>query len=302
MKVHRLISHLPSTVPLSCPIVIRSFLSHLHFYFLTIHTQPSTPTTSDAHTMSSHVPKNPCSGDGNKRAIVSRDTSTTFPFMRLPVELRIMIAEYAMYYDGGLNWHWTKQAGDKRVGSFGTWDESRRYIRAKRVVGISGVSRQLRHETVNMWLTMNELRFEGPGGKTVGQIIQCAIDDFAFFVSRMDAKILSSLSLGVHVSSVPGYMRWLLKLPDLLQGPGAPIIRVVERDFYSHLGARLTVEDFMANCRVIKSLKENGTSTAAQQKWRIFPKAAMDGGMEGLKKNLSAEQYQLALDWIQTGI
>jgi hypothetical protein len=252
--------------------------------------------------MSSHVPKNPCSGDGNKRAIVSRDTSTTFPFMRLPVELRIMIAEYAMYYDGGLNWHWTKQAGDKRVGSFGTWDESRRYIRAKRVVGISGVSRQLRHETVNMWLTMNELRFEGPGGKTVGQIIQCAIDDFAFFVSRMDAKILSSLSLGVHVSSVPGYMRWLLKLPDLLQGPGAPIIRVVERDFYSHLGARLTVEDFMANCRVIKSLKENGTSTAAQQKWRIFPKAAMDGGMEGLKKNLSAEQYQLALDWIQTGI
>jgi hypothetical protein len=94
-------------------------------------------------------------------------------------------------------------------------------------------------------------------------------------------------------------MCWLLKLPDLLQGPSAPIIRVVERDFYSHLGAKLTAEDFMTNCRVIKLLKENGTSTAAQQKWRIFPKAAMDGGMEGLKKYLSAEQYQLALDWIQ---
>jgi hypothetical protein len=95
---------------------------------------------------------------------------------------------------------------------------------------------------------------------------------------------------------------WLMMNELRFEDPGAPIIRVVERDFYSHLGAKLTAEDFMTDCRVIKLLKENGTSTAAQQKWRIFPKTAMDGGMEGLKKYLSAEQYQLALDWSQNGI
>ncbi|KAF2027169.1 hypothetical protein EK21DRAFT_91719 [Setomelanomma holmii] len=47
----------------------------------------------------------------------TRRRSSTFPFMKLPVKFRLMIARYALSYPNGLVWRWKSEEPGKKVGT-----------------------------------------------------------------------------------------------------------------------------------------------------------------------------------------
>jgi hypothetical protein len=121
-------------------------------------------------------------------------------------------------------------------------------------------------------------------------------------ISHTDAEILSKLSITVHAANTGLYMHRILRLADLLKRPGVPDIRVVEKHVCMPKSSERVVNDFMEKCRIVKLCKSGSSCAGVQGKWRIVPKASTFGGMERLKKYVSADEYRLALDWIHNGI
>jgi hypothetical protein len=138
--------------------------------------------------------------------------------MKPPAELRMMVAEYALSHNAGLEWYREQQPGGGRAGKFGNKEIGP--FHGDSPVSMLSVSRQLRHETAGLLLKVNELHFTDAGAwdfddddsndKEVAFLtrmirminpFEYAMNDFKGFLSLADTKTLAAASLCIHCCS-----------------------------------------------------------------------------------------------------
>jgi hypothetical protein len=232
-----------------------------------------------------------------------RKRSGVFRFMDLPAELRVMIAEYALSFDKGLEWHWTKGPTGKLIGKFRFPKDSVEHHADLDRVNQLSLSRHLHQETAGIWLKVNELRFDCSKGDEVYDPIHIslafpyAVRDFAFFMKYTEPPILRGLSVCIIGVGIVDRRLHTLNLLTQYNESARLQIRVIESDWLMYGPQKWYVQDFM-----VESQRMERFFSRQQRNWRVFPKPPTEDEMRALKKYLSDAQYQLALGYVNNGV
>ena len=106
------------------------------------------------------------------------------PLMRLPVELRLIIAEYALTYEDGIFWFWDKY---RKRGKFMLRTDYSSFDDAKDLNPLKLVCTTLYWETRNSLYKLNTLRFN-PGmtypRPSFKPYLEVSINDWHFFLNQ----------------------------------------------------------------------------------------------------------------------
>jgi hypothetical protein len=231
--------------------------------------------------------------------------------MNLPTELRIMIAEYALSYDKGLEWIWKKEQGGSRTGRLRIADKSMdpegRYFPQDYAFNPLCLSRQLRTETAWLCFKVNEITFDGGLGDdgdnddwNDGTGFQSAVDDLTLFLSRTTNANLRVCSikleaLGINATDIE-------RLARLLQDKRRLKLQVV--DYYGILGDpnHFGAQNFLYWGIRIRFFLDHLTIVGIQRSWRVFLAKVSPKRLDVLRTNMSHVDYQVALDWMHNGI
>ncbi|KAF2634517.1 hypothetical protein P280DRAFT_238840 [Massarina eburnea CBS 473.64] len=77
--------------------------------------------------------------------------------MELPAEVRLIIAEHALYYEDGLEWRWKSYSKERKVGTF--YEDSESTSMTANLNPLALVCKKLHHETKNIVFKVNVLGF-----------------------------------------------------------------------------------------------------------------------------------------------
>jgi hypothetical protein len=226
--------------------------------------------------------------------------------MRLPAELRLIVAEYALSYDKGLMWRWKCETPGKMVGGF--VDKQSYYDKTYYQNPLTRlcVSRQLRKETSQLWLKSAVLHFDGANqGLTPQPGIWCdrSVDAYTFFsqhpktisMAKIPPVVMDAVDLSMHV-------RVMRHLTGVTQETRLSNIRVVQRvrsDALLKLGNLENLRGVML-CIERNAAKHDATSPLTRC-WKIYPGAGVRRHLGLLREHMSATDFALTLAWIDSG-
>jgi hypothetical protein len=237
-----------------------------------------------------------------------RPREGVFPLMKLPVELRIMIAEYALAYNGGLDWYWKEKDGT-RIGRLKPAYCFKRNPEDFCPTQVLCLSRQLYEETSQIWLKVNTLNFDGDEDKlifnaqTYDSVFGEAIDNFEFFLRHLSpeqvAKIQTVAIQGMNVTESPNTVQRIFSLTSM---DICYDVQVIDTRWHYTADITDTVDcasEFMEKGGEIQAwlqcnIKDRG--------WRVYPYCRGGKDKYSLRYHLSAVDFQIARDYIRNGI
>jgi len=229
--------------------------------------------------------------------------------MKLPTELRLIIAGYALANDEGLEWRWAEQSDGSRIGGFKANPEHS-FVR-DHWPNRPCLCRQLHQETANIWLKVNDLHFNGGVDDALGRedlvdSLNRAIDDFLFFLSHTDAATHATLSFSIDGLAMPSQEAEMLKLLRLTQDAPHLKLKVVDMSWhiYRHSPNKMAyiAEEFMEIGRGVTNLMNDMALTDLRRTWRIIPAHETPERVHMLEGHLSDADYALALEYCYNGI
>jgi hypothetical protein len=227
--------------------------------------------------------------------------------MKLPVELRVMIAEYALAYKGGLDWYWTEKDGT-RIGRLKPVYSSEYNPETVCPLQMLCLSRQLRQETSQIWLKVNVLNFDGDIDErdrrnlaiTSDSLFGEALDSFEFFHRRINpaqfAMIQTVTIKGFGIADAPNAVQ---RIPSVRCWNPHYNLRIIDQHWYCFLDTKNCAAGFMEKGRVIQaSLRRN----IEARDWRVFPHLMEESEKEWLRGHLSDAEFEVGLSYIRDGV
>lgn len=215
--------------------------------------------------------------------------------MDLPTELRIIIAEFALTYDGGLEWFWTTPPNGTRLGRLKSVSSSYPITWGTQLNSLC-LSRQLRQETDGMLLEVNAVHFE----KSVMDNYQVdrysnAFDeitgDITLFLSRVEEGSVGKMSISMTIHRV----RELMEDKEYLE------LQVIDRSWNLSAPSRLSALAFLGQGSRLKAMLGHPSFAGLNKTWRLLS-GCDEHFLEVFKFHLSEPDYQVALSYIQNGI
>lgn len=229
--------------------------------------------------------------------------------MDLPVELRIMIADYALSYDDGLLWSWTVRPDGTRVGRFSDGYCSLETSGPSYILDALCLSRQLRRETANIMLKVNDIHFrtsmdidfEEDGA--VSKAVNNTVDDLDFFLSHVETSIIPSLAVNLNILMV-GHrdIPVLQRLHKLIQDKDGLKLKVFDLGWGVTKHTQSCAQRFIQCGLRLQAKMDDPRLVDLGRMWRVFPFNTTDKDLSALRAHLSEDHYQLALEWINIGV
>ncbi|KAF1919496.1 hypothetical protein BDU57DRAFT_546143 [Ampelomyces quisqualis] len=229
-----------------------------------------------------------------------------FPFMRLPAELRLMVAEYALSYDGGLTWRWKCETPGTRVGGF--VDKQYYYDKTHYQNPLTRlcVSRQLRDETSQLWLKSAVLHFDGANqGLTPqpGIWSDRSVEAYTFFSQHPKTKSMAKIpTVMMDAIDLPLHVRAMRQLTAVTQESRLSDIRVVQCVRSNVLLNIINLEHLRGALRIIqRNVRKHDATSLLERCWRVYPGAGARCHLGLFRKHLSAEDFALTVAWMENG-
>jgi len=224
--------------------------------------------------------------------------------MDLPVELRLMIAEYALVSAKPLTWYYSEYTPKRRAGSFKHLSQA---------TALTRVCRQLHHETAGLVWKLNTVHFNqqhfdyvywGTNGPDSSDMSGCFDALRLFTQSAVHAANTREIVFDLQSS----IWRYHISLYNLLEKWATNVSPAILKVTYSPWGffdtkatTEDTVERFMSLGRqILHKLHDKGFGKATRH-WRVFP-VLTDVGRRKLKTYMEPSKFRLALEWIEEGI
>jgi hypothetical protein len=220
------------------------------------------------------------------------------PLMNLPVEIRVMVAGYALHNEDEIWWRWAEAERKPRsfVGSFRTSFN-------KNPNPLALTCRQLNQETRSLHLKVNNLNFDDypHGGNSC-----YAVPSFAFFLEHASEEMIKAVrTVDLITLSLPRYEKELRVINHLIEDKLNITIRVEAR-WWSVYNSIDWPEDDISRFMEIghnpspefSELVSNGK----KRPWKVYPSIHSDMQIRRFRKQLSAEELALAKQWIENGI
>jgi hypothetical protein len=227
--------------------------------------------------------------------------------MDLPTEIRVMIAEHVLTFDGGVLWRWTSRSDGTRVGRFYIANSARYGKDLGPPVDMLCLSHQLHQETAWLWLKLNELHFDGdirslPDFEDGLHKFERAINDFAFFRSHVDTNLPVIPRFIIEGIAILYGDSELVRLSQLTQDISEGGLRLVDQGWVFDPHNKRWAKSFVEDGKRWVSLLRDSTFTQFHRTWRLFPWDFVPVG-EGLtSRYLSDEDNQFALRCIDKGL
>ncbi|KAH7392440.1 hypothetical protein DE146DRAFT_141026 [Phaeosphaeria sp. MPI-PUGE-AT-0046c] len=240
-----------------------------------------------------------------------------FPFMKLPTEIRLIIAELALTYEDGLIWHWKSGTAGQRVGHFVTRRPkgSKDVTHHGNAITLLCLSRQLREETSDLWLRNATLYFDGyhmpdpesPPNRDWEFPCHRAVCAYEFFtthprtqeIARLPPMILIPSYFGNH----GGVVRRLLRIT---QDPRLSDTRIIAP--CEHAGEEAVRDSMKKYSRGVYINEGNfgwadgwAGGAGLRRNWRIWPDPEFAKWIEKIREEISEEQYLASIDYIENG-
>ncbi|KAF2868105.1 hypothetical protein BDV95DRAFT_610075 [Massariosphaeria phaeospora] len=252
-----------------------------------------------------------------------------FPFMKLPVEVRLMISEYALHYEDGISWSWRIDVDGRAIGSFRVGP-----LRSTTLNNLC-VSRQLRQETQNLVFKVNTLHFgsDRPFRERRPKNPEDSDDSDDFeepehvLISRYDREtaalrayrhflkhsrpdiVVATKSVVLSITSYSIRPDPLLELFDTMNENQNHQVAVIEGTWLPPIKGKKRVDQFLEKGRRVQARLESLPSIPIERTWRVFPDMdfllsfyKQDDVIKNLQKHLSASDYDIAVGYIENGI
>ncbi|OAL43731.1 hypothetical protein IQ07DRAFT_636780 [Pyrenochaeta sp. DS3sAY3a] len=240
-------------------------------------------------------------------AASSADAAPRSTLMKLPVELRLVIAELALKSEKRLTWTWTRTGG-KKAGTF---------LGLEELLPLTRTCRRLRDETKDVVWKVNTFVINPtyfPRDSEMSFLFsehtrrfKAVIRTYAFFIKHAPEYATSSIrhiELSVHGSQVLSNVSKHAVITSLaMRTPNAEVHVILPKWFINgwyHNRSFLRIGD---NIKFMMECLNAGKDTRS---WRIFPRVddseyAPHRQLK-MKKVLGSETYAKVADWMHHGI
>ncbi|KAF2820500.1 hypothetical protein CC86DRAFT_471099 [Ophiobolus disseminans] len=214
---------------------------------------------------------------GHHSVIVSLSPAP-FPLVKLPVELRLMIAEYALSSNEGLPYHPTQYLSPT--------------------------------QTLNLWPRFNTLHFDGRSAPPIASLqFEKAVEDYDYFLkSRTTSNLVQNPNLTFKIDSDQNGSIGMRKLCQIIYLGHHAGIRVVNMHsvtpysltFFSRtLGAARHFSKMKETC---EQRIQRAEADFPKRIWKLHAVAPSQKSVHSLRKYHSPEDLSAALDFIENGV
>ncbi|OAL43732.1 hypothetical protein IQ07DRAFT_665821 [Pyrenochaeta sp. DS3sAY3a] len=250
----------------------------------------------------------------NKAMAQSRHTLC---LLDLPVELRIMIAEYALTDTDELDWSWTSCVSGSRSGTF----LSKRNVRLVDLTALRRVSKQLCTETAGLvwkWNTFNFGRRAGlfnyrrprsPWSSRADGHLRAAVN---FFLEKAPPGVVGCIrNISIFVKPNHTLFRHCLWTDDLAERliwelPNVACVKITLAHWTLNCGAATwDLEDFIGYGRKVLGHRQKYGDMGKERKGRFFPYLT-DSEKKHLELSMKQEmgpvEIEEVMGWVKDGI
>lgn len=229
-----------------------------------------------------------------------------FRFIDLPVELRNIVARYALTADKPLRFVWLQYTTTKKIGTLNGLDQ---------LTALNRVSKSLRRETMDLVWRLNDFYFSesvashhhidpslrrGFGIEVIEKAIRV-------FFHRMSTTSLPRIPIQLGCSTVNGNIRYLTEIEDLVTSYSTVEPRAEWKVFDSSW-TLYCVESVFATAyttfveqeKIIRLALASLDATIQSRRWRVFPKTY--GKPEEAIRHMVAAGLSDAQAWFEDGL
>jgi hypothetical protein len=229
-----------------------------------------------------------------------------FRFMDLPLELRNIVARYALTADRPLRFKWLQYTPKEKIGTLHGIDQ---------LTALNRVSKSLRRETMDLVWRLNDFYFSesvasdhhiDPSLRR-GCGIEVIEEAIRGFFHRMSTTSLPRIPIQLGCSTVNGKVRFLTEIDDLVTSCSTLEPRVEWKVFdfswsfnCRESGFETTYAIFAEGAKTLRQALARFDATIQLRSWRLFPMSYP--GPEEVIRHLVAAGLPDAQVWIQDGL
>ena len=229
-----------------------------------------------------------------------------FRFMDLPVELRNIVARYALTADEPLEFKWLLYTPTKKIGTFEKLDQ---------LTALNRVSKSLRRETMDLVWRLNDVSFKY--NLAMGSHIDPSFwryheigaikEAMGVVFHNLSPISLPPISIQLLCRTLGGEPQLLTAIEDLVTSYSLPEPKAVWKVFdiswtfsCSQAGFPTTYAIFAEQAKTLRQALARFDATTQLRRWRLFP--VTNPGPEEALRHLVAAGLPDAQVWIQDGL
>lgn len=229
-----------------------------------------------------------------------------FRFMDLPLELRTIVARYALTADEPLDFKWLLYTPTKKIGTMDGLDQ---------LTALTRVSKTLREETLDLVWRLNDVSFKYD--LAMGSHIDPSFwryfeigaikEAMRVFFHHLSTISLSSIPIQLRCSTEHGSTQYLTAIEDLVTSYSLPEPKAVWKVFdvswtfsCSRAGFPTTYTIFAEEAKTLRQALARYDAAIQLRRWRVFP-VTHPGPEEAIRHTVAAGLSD-AHAWFEDGL